>query len=332
MKEFSIGVDIGGTKCAVLLGKAEFPTDRSDGFILDRINFDTDPKRGPEPIIQEIFASIRRLMNVHGLESRDVVGVGVSCGGPLDHIRGVIMNPPNLYGWNNIPVVERLTDEFGIPAFLQNDANACALAEWKLGAARGCENVIFLTFGTGMGAGLILGGRLYNGANGMAGEVGHIRLSENGPVGYGKAGSFEGFCSGGGIAQIARSKVLEQLQIGISPSLCPDLESLEKLNAKMVAIAAEAGDPLAIDIYRTSGSYLGSGLAILIDIINPDIVVIGSIYERSEALLWPSAEETLRQEAARRSLERCRIVPSGLGDRIGDYAALSLALEGLNAV
>jgi len=242
------------------------------------------------------------------------------------------MNPPNLYNWNNVPIVDRFKQEFGIPAFLQNDANACALAEWKLGVARGCENVIFLTFGTGMGAGLILGGRLYNGANGMAGEVGHIRLSGNGPVGYGKSGSFEGFCSGGGIAQIARGKVLEQLQMGISPALCPDLESLESLNAKVVAVAAEAGDPLALEIYRISGSYLGRGLAVLIDILNPDIVVIGSIYERSEALLWPSAEEMLKREAAQRSLDCCRIVPSGLGNRIGDYAALTVALQGVDSI
>src|SRR5690606_15592063 len=135
-----------------------------------------------------------------------LAAIGISCGGPLDSRRGVILSPPNLPGWDRIPVVEVFQQAFKVPVALQNDANAGALAEWLWGAGRGSHNMIFLTFGTGMGAGLILNGQLYSGTNDLAGEVGHIRLAPDGPVGYGKAGSFEGFCSGGGIKQLATDR------------------------------------------------------------------------------------------------------------------------------
>lgn len=160
----------------------------------------------------------------------------------------------------------------------KNDANACAVAEWKFGAGRGYSNIIFLTFGTGMGAGLILNGNLYSGITDLAGEVGHLRLSGTGPVGFGKAGSFEGFCSGGGIAQLAQSKVLEKLQMGEKISFCKGISELHLLTAKSVAEAAYRGDPLAMDIYKTCGFYLGKGLSLLIDVLNPELIILGSIY------------------------------------------------------
>ncbi len=326
MEKYSIGVDIGGTKCSVVLGGEYIPENDLDNFVKDKICFPTEAIKGPEYTIHNICHAIHDIINRNNLYKDSVIGIGISCGGPLDHIQGIIMNPPNLYGWNNIRITELLEKEFGIHAQLQNDANACALAEWKFGAARGYNNVVFLTYGTGMGAGLILNGRLYNGANDMAGEIGHIRLSSEGPVGFGKAGSFEGFCSGNGIAQIARTKVLEQLQSGIKPDFCPDFDSLDHLSAKLIAQAAERGNELANEIYKISGHYLGIGLSILIDILNPEIIVLGSIYERSENLLWPSAQKVINREALAVPRQNCKIVPAMLGEKIGDYAALSVAL------
>ena len=172
-----------------------------------------------------------------------------------------------------------------------------------------------------------LDGRLYEGTTGMAGEIGHLRLSEHGPVGFGKEGSFEGFCSGGGIAQLARTKVLQALQMGQRPSFCPDVQLLDTLSAKSVADAAHAGDELAKSIYRECGFYLGRGLSLLIDIINPEVIVLGSIYERSGDLLEQAAMEVISQEAIAASAACCRIVGAKLGDQIGDYAALSVAYE-----
>jgi glucokinase len=222
--------------------------------------------------------------------------------------------------------VDVLQEKFSIKAELQNDANACALAEWKFGAGSGTQNMIFLTFGTGMGAGIVLNGRLYSGSCGMAGEIGHVRIAGDGPVGYGKSGSFEGFCSGGGIVQIARTKIYEKIQLGEPISFCSNIKDIDSLNAKIIGDAAEAGDPLAIEIYGICGRHLGQGLSILIDILNPEVIVIGSIFARSRELLWPSAKEVIECEALPRSAGACRIVPAKLGENIGDIAALSVAL------
>jgi glucokinase len=328
MGEYIIGIDIGGTKCAVILGVAMDGEPRY--CIQEKKTFDTEASRGPEPVIRQIIQNIHEILTEKDLERDQILGIGISCGGPLDHIKGIIQNPPNLYGWDNIPIVEIIEKEFGILTYIQNDANACALAEYEFGAAKGYKNVIFLTCGTGMGAGLILDGHLYNGACNMAGEVGHLRLAECGPVGFGKAGSFEGFCSGGGIAHFAKLKVMEKLQIGERPSLCDSMEQLENITTKSVAEAAQEGDPLAKEIFEMSGYYLGKGIAMLIDILNPEIIVLGSVYERSEELLRPSMCKVVEREALENSRQSCRIVPAQLGNQIGDYAALSVALHGGN--
>ena len=321
--KYYIGIDIGGTKCAVILGSLA----EAQINILDRLSSPTEVSKGPEYSINRIIENIDSVLSNNSKKVNDISGIGISCGGPLDSKNGVIMSPPNLIGWDDIHIVEMLEKRFGVGVKLQNDANACALAEWKFGAGKGCSNVIFLTFGTGMGAGLILDGRLYSGTSDMAGEVGHIRLDDNGPVGYGKAGSLEGFCSGGGIAQLAGTKVLEKLQTGGKVSFCEDMGSLGTLNAKIVGDAAEAGDELAREIYRISGYYLGKGLSIIIDILNPEIIIIGGIFARSRDLLWPEAREVIKRECLSRSLKVCKVVPAALGEKIGDYAALAVAVN-----
>ena len=166
------------------------------------------------------------------------------------------------------------------PPFMENDANACALAEWRWGAGQGCRSMAFLTFGTGLGAGLILDGRLYRGACGMAGELGHWRLSDYGPTGYGKEGSFEGFCSGGGIRQLAETlAALRERQKGAPVSMGPG-----PLTARVVAQAAGKGDPLALEVLDHVARQLGRGLALLVDLLNPECIVIGSVYARCEGL------------------------------------------------
>ena len=190
-----IGVDIGGTKCAVTLGIPQ-----GDGILIkDKLRFPTTDVYGT---IRDIKSGVSEVIGRNGLGVDAIKAIGISCGGPLDSKTGVIMSPPNLPGWDNIPIVDILSEEFGAPAAVHNDANACALAEWRFGAGKGTRNMVFMTFGTGLGAGLIIDGKLYTGSNDNAGELGHIRLEEYGPVGYGKSGSFEGFCSGSGIEQL----------------------------------------------------------------------------------------------------------------------------------
>ncbi len=325
MKKYTLGFDIGGTKCAVVLGKGVIPEDCAEDFILDKIKFDTLQSRGWRAIVEELLSSAELILERNDVKASEVLGCGISCGGPLDSKKGIIMCPPNLPDWDNVPLVEITEKRLGIKTKLQNDANACALAEWRFGAGKGTNNMIFLTFGTGMGAGLILDGRLYSGTNDMAGEVGHMRLAEDGPVGYGKKGSFEGFCSGGGIANLAKQIVSKKLTQGIIPSFCKDEGALDTITAKSVAEAAFAGDETALEIYSVCGEYLGRGLSLLIDILNPEAIVIGSIYQRSSALLEQKMQEVIRNEALTQAAKVCRILPAVLGDSIGDYAALGVA-------
>lgn len=148
-------------------------------------------------------------------EGADFSAIGISCGGPLDSRRGIVFSPPNLPGWDKVPITKFFSERFHVPCFLQNNANACVLAEWKWGNGKNLDNVVFPTFGTGMGAGLILNGKLYEGAKGLAGEIGHMRLARHGPVGYGKAGSFEGVCSGGGDSAIGTEQGARTYPAGV---------------------------------------------------------------------------------------------------------------------
>lgn len=305
-----LGIDIGGTKCAVVRGNEK-------GQVIEKIKF---PTTDVNETLENIFSAAEKIKG-------NSAAVGISCGGPLDSETGTILSPPNLPGWDRIEIVKAVRKRLGLKAYLCNDANACALAEWRFGAGRGSRNMIFLTFGTGMGAGLILDGKLYNGANGNAGEVGHIRMEKFGPSGYGKQGSFEGFASGGGIAISGKMYALEAIQRGEQPLYCKDLSELETVTAKSVAEAAMQGDKTALKVYETTGEMLGRGLAILIDIINPDRIVIGSVYQRSSKLMENTMYKVIEEEALSHAREAVTIAAAELGDDVGDAAALALAME-----
>lgn len=309
-----IGFDIGGTKCAVIVGEEK----NGEIIILDKRKIDTDHSVSAYEMIDRMCALAEEMTN-------DFSKIGISCGGPLDSKKGVILSPPNLPGWDNIEIVSYLEKRYGGKVAIQNDANACALAEWRYGAGKGTQNMVFLTFGSGLGAGLILDGKLYSGTNDMAGEAGHIRLLEYGPVGYGKKGSFEGFCSGNGIAALGRIMATEMLQMGKSVSYCGSKDDLEKITAKSIAEAAYAGNDDAKEVYRICGEKLGVGLSILIDILNPEVIVIGSVFQRCEDLLRDAMEKKIKEETLFYSREVCRVVPALLSENIGDVAALSVA-------
>ncbi|MBM7551536.1 ROK family protein [Thalassobacillus pellis] len=315
------GMDIGGTKCAASL--AEWSEEGLN--ILTRREFPTSGT--PYEVIDRLSEILEDIMTEH--DANKVEAIGISCGGPLNSRKGVILSPPNLPGWDNIEIVSRLEKRFDTPVALQNDANAGAMAEWRWGAGKGTSNMIFLTFGTGMGAGLILDGRLYSGTNDLAGEVGHIRLENDGPVGFGKAGSFEGYCSGGGIARLAIQKAEQAIAEGNAPSYCQTKDELEAITAKKVAMAANEGDKTALEVFHIVGKQLGRGVSTLIDILNPEKVIIGSIYGRQQELLEPLLYEELKKETIDLSLSVCEITPTGLGESIGDYASFSVALLAL---
>ena len=313
------GVDIGGTKTAVLIS-VDPPN------VLKRVEFPTIPANGPQPAINQIKSNLRDILAELDSSAKFLSGIGVSCGSPLDAKRGIIQAPPNLSTWVDVPIVEIMQAEFGCPVYLENDANAGALAENRFGAGKGANNMVFLTMGTGFGAGIIVDGRIYQGTNGNAGEIGHVRLTPDGPVGYHKAGSAEGWVSGGGLAQWA-STVINTARESGEPSLLLDLPLDQKVTARDVGLAAEKDDPLACRIVTRLGEKLGYALAILVDILNPERIVIGGLAMRLGERLFEPARRKLAEEALPHSAGVCQIVPAALGESIGDVAALCIAMD-----
>ena len=320
---YYLGIDIGGTKCAVVRGN-------EDGTVTAKVRFATTT---PEETLNTIYDTTLRLIEEGKAIGESPLSIGVSCGSPMDSKRGIIQEPPNLLGWKDVHITEELTARTGLPAYLCNDANACALAEWRFGAGRGTQNMVFCTFGTGFGAGLILDGKLYAGENDSAGEIGHIRLDSEGPLGYYKNGSVEGFCSGGGLRKLGQLYALKALQEGICPAYCPTVNDLDRVTALSMAEAAHADppDPTALAVWSECGRRLGYALAILVDLLNPARIVLGSIYARSADLLCDAMNQVLREECLPPNLSVCEVVPAALTETVGDIAALTVAIEGYHA-
>lgn len=299
--KISIGFDVGGTKCATSVGECAEDSVK----IIRREEFPTAGLTWQQTLerFAELAASVGKFDNI-----------GISCGGPLDSATGVVMSPPNLPGWDDVPVVKFFADRFGVPVRLQNDANACAFAEWKFGAGRGTRNMVFMTFGTGLGAGIVIDGKLYSGTNDNAGEIGHIRLAPTGPVGYNKAGSAEGFCSGAGMAKLARIRAEEKgIQLG------------EDFSAKELFRRVREGDEFCTAVFRESAAHLATILAYTIDILNPEVIVLGGVFMRQADLFMKELEPILEREALPLARKVCRIVPAALSENVGDYAALAVA-------
>ena len=303
----SIGIDIGGTKCALSVGECSADAVK----ILHREEFPTKGMTWQE-VLEEFVSRINRTIEQSNI--RTFANIGISCGGPLDSKAGVIMSPPNLPGWDNVPVVKFFADRFKVPVHLQNDANACAYAEWKFGAGRGTRNMVFMTFGTGLGAGIIIDGKLYSGTNDNAGEIGHIRLRENGPIGYNKVGSAEGFCSGAGMARLAQIRASEQ---GVD---LPD-----DFSAKELFRRVDAGDKFCTAVFKESAAHLGMILSYTIDILNPEVIVLGGVFMRQQERFMKEILPIIEREALPFARKVCKITGAGLSENIGDYAALAVA-------
>lgn len=318
-----VGIDIGGTTISIVLATYH---ENSITFI-DKTFFPTDVALGFAHAKGKMFQYIEELVQKNQIDLREAL-FGISCGGPLDSEKGLILSPPNLVGWDNVNIVQIIQQRYQTKAYLQNDANACALAEWLWGVGQNYSNLVFMTFSTGLGAGLILDNRLYAGSNGMAGEVGHIRLERMGPVGYGKAGSFEGFCSGNGISQLAKSMILEKMQVGKKVKFCANYSQLENITAEIVFDAAQNGDQDAIEIVKVCGDYLGRGLSVVIDILNPQAIILGTIYIHNHELLYESLSQAIEREALLKSAAICKIMPASLGSKIGDYGSVATAIYG----
>ncbi|MDZ4701276.1 MAG: ROK family protein [Rhodothermales bacterium] len=308
---FSIlGLDIGGTKTAVVEGTR-------DAEILQRREMPT-LARTP---FDERFPALRVLIDETLAEAsaagRTIDAISVSIGGPLRVGPGELIDPPHLPGWHGVPLKARLEAAYPeLPVYVEHDGNAGALAEFHFGAGKdraGLRHLIFLTFGTGLGAGFIVNGQVVHGATDTAGEVGHWRLSDTGPYGFGKEGSWEGYASGAGLVELA---------IRQNP-----LRWTSQTPIRAVVKAMLADDPEALAVAAEAGRWMGRGIALLIDALNPQLVVLGSLaVALGDRVLGP-AREVVAREALPQAVAACPIVPAALGSRIGDVAAI---MAGMN--
>ena len=320
-KQFIIGVDLGGTKLAV----GALPADGSRRIAM-RTEL-TCADQGEEAVLERIVRAIEAVVVQTMVETgcaRDaILGVGLGAPGPLDRTRGIVIVAPNL-GWRDFPLRDRVTAATGLRATLDNDANCATLGEWWVGAAKGGRNVIGITIGTGIGGGLILNGELYHGASDVAGEIGHATIDSTGRrCKCGNYGCLEAYASGPAIAERAREALA-----GGEPSLLPSLAGgdLAAITAQLVYQASKQGDGVAREVVRETARLIGAGVANLLNIFNPDVVVLaGGVTQAGNDLFDPLRAEVKRR-AFRPAVEACRIVPGSLGAAAGVVGAVATFL------
>jgi glucokinase len=315
---YIIGVDLGGTNIAV----GALSADGSQQLAMH--STPTRADLGADAVVERIAQAVERVrvetMAATGAAREHILGVGIGSPGPLDRQQGVVIFTPNL-GWRDFPLRQRVSDAVGLPATLDNDANCATLGEWWLGAAKGARNVVGLTIGTGIGGGLILDGRLYHGVSDVAGELGHTTIDSTGRrCGCGNYGCLEAYASGPAIADRAREALA-----GGEPSSMPAMVSgdLGRLTAALVYDAAHQGDRLALEVVRETARLLGTGVANLLNIFNPDVVVLaGGVTQAGDALFEPMRAE-VRRRAFKPAVEACRIVPGALQGNAGVVGAVA---------
>lgn len=323
MKTNVVGIDIGGTKLATVAAD-------STGHILSKVRKPTFAERGPEYALQLLFDMVRETLELAGLKQNAISAIGVSCGGPLDTKTGVVYSPPNLPGWDALPLKAKLESEFRIPVTIENDANASALAEYRFGGGRGYSALLYMTMSTGIGGGIVINGQIYHGANDCAGEVGHqILLPDGPPCGCGKRGCLEALCSGPAIARRAQAAIRKQLETGKTATtelLKLTDGCIETVKSEHVLAAARTGDALALQLVDETAYYMGWGIANLVNILNPDIVLLGTIAIAAGDLLLDPIRKTVAKFAMTRPAEAVKIEPAQLGETLGDLAAIALVV------
>ncbi len=316
-RDLVLGMDLGGTKLLTLL------TDRL-GRVLERKRVDTPAWEGTEAVLEAMVTSARGLLERSGCPPDRVLGLGIGAPGLVDPETGTVVEAPNLFGWRNVPVRDHLAGELGIPTSLENDANVLALGEHRWGAGRGVSDLLYITVSTGIGGGLILGGRLYGGASSTAGEVGHIPLQVDGPpCGCGNHGCLEALASGTALARAARDALKE----GAASLLLEAVEGVESVDAEAVFRAAAQGDALATGIVERGAFYLGLGLTTVVNLLNPELIVVGGGLSMEWDAYVAPALRVMRLRAFTRPAERVRVIPAALREEAGALGAVVLALD-----
>jgi len=317
--KFIIGVDLGGTNIVVGAMSANGSRQYAMHSTPTPPRSEGSSGRVVERMIEMLEATIAETLAETGAKRSDILGVGIGAPGPLDRKNGIVVIAPNL-GWHNLPLRDLISDAVQLPCTLDNDANCATYGEWWIGAARGARNVVGITIGTGIGGGLIFNGQLYHGSSDVAGEIGHMTIDQTGRrCQCGNYGCLEAYASGPNIAERAR----EALRAGDASAL-PSMVGgdVERITAATVYEAAQAGDPVARDVVRDTARFLGTGLANLLNVFNPDVVVVaGGVTQAGDALFEPLRNE-VRRRAFKPAVAACRIVPGELPGTAGVIGAV----------
>lgn len=317
-----LGIDVGGTKMAVCLGN-------ECGEILGSRRMPTGTD-APERVLRAVIEMARELLRELNVHETDLDAIGISAPGPLSVSRGLLLAPPNMHGWVNVPIMRMISDAFARPVFMNNDANAGALAEFLFGGHEGVRDLVFLTMSTGLGAGFVADGCVIQGASDLAGEVGHHVLDRHGPpCPCGQRGCWEIFCGGMNVANRLREKIRGS---GISTAIVKHAgDDLEKIDFRAFVEAVRERDPFALQEWEEYTERLAHGIGTVIQFMNPSVIVLGTIGVHAADLLLEPIRQKLPKYAWPYGRQVCRVVPSSLGTRIGDLSALAVALAGLKA-
>jgi len=313
---YVVGIDIGGTNVVV----GTVPEDGSE--VLGLVSEPTFAEQGADAVLARIVKLARASMAA--ARGKEIAGIGIGSPGPLDTARGVVLLTPNL-GWTNFPVRDRLAQALGLPAALDNDANCAIFGEWWRGAARGARQVVGLTIGTGIGGGIVLAGEIYHGASDIAGEIGHMTIDLNGRrCKCGNYGCLEAYASGPAIA----ARAIEGIAAGADTSLPQYVHGdLSRITAQLVYEAAHDGDDYARDVVKDTAKFLGAGVANIVNVFNPQVVVIcGGVTLAGDRLFGP-LEREVKRRAFKRAVDACRIVPGELTGTAGVYGAAAVFMQ-----
>lgn len=313
-----LGVDLGGTKILTAVAN-------SQGKMLSRDHSITPAQKGHKAVIQSILESVHRALGRADVAISDLIVVGVGAPGLLNPETGILFTSPNLPGWRDVPLRDIIQEKLGKKTFLINDANAAALGEFYFGAARGARNFIYITISTGIGGGIVIDGKIYSGAIGAAGEVGHMTVDDDGPIcNCGNRGCWETLASGTALAREARHRIEEGVRTSILEYADGDVE---KVNPQVINSAARQGDSLAKELIGRTGYYVGVGLANLVNIFNPELIVIGGGLSNIGDMLFEPAFKVAGERAYREAFQAVRFASAELGRNSGVLGAAAFALQ-----
>ena len=311
----ALAIDLGGTKIMAAIVSP-------DGRVISRNYCPTLAVKGTKEVIDRLSSAAEGVVTKAGLRFSELAGIVIAAAGALNAEKGVITSSPNLPGWHNVPLRDILADRLGIATYMINDASAAALGEHRFGAGRGLDNLVYLTVSTGIGGGIIIGGKLYTGANGSAGEIGHMIIEADGPqCSCGNSGCLEALASGTAVA----AEAVKRIGQGEASSITELAKDASKtITAKTVALAARQGDYLACDVVAKAAYYLGIGLANVVNIFNPEMVIIGGGMSQMGDMLLKPARKVVKQRAFRLPAQTVRIVRARLG---GDAGVIGAAIS-----